>query len=166
MPSIESEQKHRRRRILKAAASAPVVFTLPSGAALAAASLTCAEKSAELAGSGAEPVPGVTTAPDNWMRFSLQGYTINQSGGQLQGFTLGGNWYAVNADGTVVAVVPNGNPNANGTTYYALVDYESYAAGNAQTMYVYLGTPIGSPIAGASCWNSLTGATLTANVIN
>ena len=69
MPSIDSEQRSRRRRILKAAASAPVVFTLPSGAALAAGSLTCAEKSANLAVSGAVPVPGVTLAPDIWMRF-------------------------------------------------------------------------------------------------
>ena len=165
MASTDSEKNIKRRRILKAAASAPVVFTLPTGAALAATSLTCADKSAERA--SLELPAGVTSAPDSWMRFSLPGFRINQPGGQFQGFNLGGTWYAVNADGTVTPVTPNGTPQSNGLTYYALVDYDAYSSGQAASMYVYHGgTGVVSPIAGASCWNSLTGSALSSNVIN
>ena len=170
MASTDSEKNIKRRRILKAAASAPVVFTLPTGAALAATSISCAVKSTNRATSTTETVFGVTTEPDDWMRFSLPGVRINQSGGlgQVNGFNLGGTWYAVNADGTVTAVTAVGVPQPNGRTYYALVDYDAYSSGQAASMYVYHGgTGVVSPIAGASCWNSLTGSALSPpNVIN
>ena len=84
----------------------------------------------------------------------------------MPGFTLGGRWFRVNADGSVTEVTPRGTPQSNGLTYFALVDYEAYSVGQPETVYVYQGAPIASPIAGASCWNSLTGAMLTVNVIN
>ena len=164
MASTDSEKNIKRRRILKAAASAPVVFTLPMGTALAANSISCAVKSADRAAN--ETVAGVTTAPDAWMRFSLPGFTINQSGGPVSGFNFDGRWFRVNGDGSVTVVTPNGTPRANGVTYYALVDYEAYSLGQPASMYVYTGTPIDNPIAGASCWNSLEGTALTGNVIN
>ena len=170
MASTDSEKNIKRRRILKAAASAPVVFTLPTGAALAATSISCAVKSTNRATSTTETVFGVTTEPDDWMRFSLPGVRINQSGrlDKVNGFNLGGTLYAVNADGTVTPVTAAvGLPQPNGLTYYALVDYDAYSSGQAASMYVYHGgTGVVSPIAGASCWNSLEGTALTDNVIN
>ena len=128
MTQSKSERTEQRRRILRAAASAPVILTLPSGAALAATSVTCAQKSQELAQTS--PPAGVASAPDTWMRFEVDVYSFNGSvtatstsafldasatsttataGSTPQAqkelyFTLGSQWYRVLADGTAEPV--------------------------------------------------------------
>ena len=174
MTASDTDQKMRRRKILKAAAGAPVVFTLSTGAALAAGSLGCDVKSANRAATETPPVPGVLTSDtstpslDDWMRFSLEGYELNRAGGpKVDGFLLGGKAYQVNTDGTVTELLDyNGNSKLNGKTYTAIVDYSSYAAGDAESMYVYHGVAVANPIAGASCWNSLNATSLISNIIN
>lgn len=169
MPSTDSEQNIKRRRILKAAASAPVIFTLPSGAALAAGSLTCAAKSLERA--TGETVDGVTVAPDAWMRFSVPGLRLRFTGNRVvDGFRLDGSLYQVVGSDVVLISETPVNEASNGQTYFLLVDYEAYSdpivSPDDPASYVYLGTPTANPIAGASCWNSLNSTDLQSNVIN
>src|SRR5690606_20563225 len=131
MTQSKSERTEQRRRILRAAASAPVILTLPSGAALAATSVTCAQKSQELAQTS--PPAGVASAPDTWMRFEVDVFSFDGSVSStstsafldasatsttttdtdtvssLQAeapiyFTLTDRWYEVLADGTAVRV--------------------------------------------------------------
>lgn len=163
MADNEREQlKQRRRALIKAAGAAPVVFSLTSGSAVAATSLTCKDKSQSLAQT--DKPAGALTDSDKWMRFKVQAYRINQSGGQVTGFTLSNSWYKVD-QGVASVVSPNGAPQPiSGQFFYLLVDYVS------PTQYkIYpASSPVVSPIAGASCWNSLTGAHLTnpPNVVN
>lgn len=173
MPLSQLERTQQRRRLLRAAASAPVVFTLPTGAVLAATSLSCADKSAERFLS--EGAPGVTTSPDSWMRFQVPALKIKPqgSGSHVSGFELNGVYYQPNADGTVAEITnTNGTPTPiAGSNYLLLVDYSTYSSTYSSTssahLYVYPGqTPVSNPIAGASCWSSLTGVLLTTNVIN
>jgi hypothetical protein len=187
MSVSKSDRTEQRRRILRGAVSAPVIFTLPSGAALAQVSTSCAAKSQELAAT--ENPLGIATGLDKWMRFEVEAYSFNGSvkvSGFLDAttagsgttpankndryFQLNGLWYRYNvADGTAMAVTLS-TPTPSGTPVgplYVLVDYAAYSAGTNPTMYVYPArTPVINPIAGASCWNSLTGASLTETVIN
>ncbi|NLF54574.1 MAG: hypothetical protein GX576_09335 [Thauera phenolivorans] len=199
MTQSKSERTEQRRRILRAAASAPVILTLPSGAALAATSVTCAQKSQELAQNS--PPAGVAAAPDNWMRFKVDVYSFTGSVSATSTsafldasatgsadavasaapaaqkelyFTLSSQWYRVLADGTADPVAlsaannkPIGELAKPEGERFVLVDYAAYQAGISQTLYVYpTSSPVINPISGASCWNSLTGATLTSTVIN
>ena len=89
-------------------------------------------------------------------------------------FTLSSQWYRVLADGTADPVAlsaannkPIGELAKPEGERFVLVDYAAYQAGISQTLYVYpTSSPVINPISGASCWNSLTGATLTSTVIN
>lgn len=169
MPLSQLERTQQRRRLLRAAASAPVVFTLPTGAVLAATSLSCADQSAERFLS--EGAPGVTTSPDSWMRFQVQALSIKPQGGgpHVSGFEFNGAYYQPNADGTVVQITnTNGTPTQiAGSNYHLLVDYSTYSSTSSPHLYVYPGqAPVSNPIAGASCWSSLTGVLLTTNIIN
>ena len=142
-----------------------MVFTLPNGSALAAASMSCAQKSDNLA--DRSPPTGVTTSADTWMRYRLDAYSINQSGGPVSGITFGGKWYRVDVNGIATEVTPNGNPQPiSGSYYYALVDYSTYPTTGAIGSVYPAKSPIDNPIAGASCWNSLLSTALTSNVIN
>lgn len=170
MSNPVSERTKQRRRILRAAAGGPIVLTLPSGAAFAATSLSCQVKSAVMAFD--ESTAGAVTSADKWVRFEVAAYRINQSGGPVDGFKLlfDGNddWYRVHDNGTVSSVTPNGNPSATGGYFYLLVDYDAYISnGSDPRMFVYRGDPIANPIAGTSCWNSIssTADELSSNVI-
>lgn len=159
--------KQRRRALIKAAAATPAVLTLPSGAALAAASLTCKDKSQTIA--QADPPPGARTFNDDWMRYRVPAFSIKQPGGPVKGFEYpAGTWYKVDGAGKAYSInlqPGNGNlPTPTGGYYYLLVNYSS-----GQTFdSVYVGQQLPNPIAGASCWNSLTGAQLTnpPNLVN
>lgn len=173
MPLSPPERVKQRRRVLQAAVGAPVIFTLPSGAALAAASLSCQDKSAQLRTS--QGAAGVTSATDTWIRYRLPQYSFkaknlstHQSLGTVNGFTFNSKWYIVqNGDAVEVELNGNGSYTATGSNYYALVDYSKYSPTANPTSYVYpSATPVASPVAGASCWNSLLATSLTANVIN
>jgi len=174
------KKKQRRRDILKAAVGAPAVFTLPTGSALAATSLTCVDKGNQL------PTPnGVTTtaSSDTWIRYSVpaisfrksvsgnvraNGFKLSKSGG-LAGF----DYYEVSGT-TINQVIPHNNVNempvVGITNYYLLVDSKAYLDTKAPKDYIYLGTAISQPVAGASCWNSVIATpgikTLTSNLIN
>ena len=168
MPLSQLERTQQRRRLLRAAASAPVVFTLPTGAVLAATSLSCADRSeARFLSEGA---PGVTTSPDSWMRFQVQALSIKPQGDgpHVSGFEFNGAYYQPNPDGTVAQITnTNGTPKQIEGNYLLLVDYSTYSSTSSPHLYVYPGqTPVSNPIAGASCWSSLTGVLLTTNVIN
>lgn len=171
MPASDNDQKLRRRKILKAAAGAPVVFTLPTGAALAAGSLGCDVKSQNRATT--EQPTGVisstsgTAAADDWMRYKLDGLNITLTDDTVvQGFMLDNSYYKVLADGTVELISTFKSATPSTAIYSALVDYDSFKAGNSASMYVYHGDLVASPIAGCSCWNSLNGDSLISNIIN
>jgi hypothetical protein len=166
MSSSKADRARQRRRILQAAVGAPVVLTLPSGAVLAAGSLSCAEKSQERAAT--ELPAGLTTVPgDTWMRYRLQKYT----GAGLNYVVLDtSNWYLVDeATGaaTALSAAPSPLPTAVADTYYyALVNFETYSDTAPEMLKIYPGTsPVSSPIAGESCWNSLMGTALGSNIL-
>lgn len=191
MVTSQSERSKRRRQVLQAAVGVPAMLTLPNGAAAAVASLTCADKSQALAQSlsgTTSPVKGLAISADTWMRYSVQGLRILIPSGNgnstkwVPGFKLGSAYYEVLlgidgaptgiAEGRNLAIV-NGNGKTNqetdpGKTYYLLVDYAKYSSASLNTpeVFVYPANVAASPIAGASCWNSLMGTHLNGNVIN
>jgi len=63
----EELTRARRRRLLLGAAAIPTVYTLTSGAGVAAASLTCWDTQSQTA-----TPPLVTTAPDQWYRSTMK----------------------------------------------------------------------------------------------
>lgn len=175
------KKKQRRRDILKAAAGVPAVFTLPTGAALAATSLTCVAK-----GIKNLPTPGgVTTSSDTWIRFRVPAISFNKTASgtvtSVNGFRLsksGGGYNYFEVSGTPISqVTPASPPNISTVTgvtnYFLLVDSADYSDTATTTNYIYLGTTgtIAQPIAGASCWNSVIASPgvikgLTNNLIN
>ena len=176
MTQLQSEkQKQRRRGILKAIASTPVIFTLPAGAQVAAASLTCKDKSLELATTN--PPRGAAANSDTWIRYKVQRKKIRISvpGSPKKKinntFTINNQWYRV--DGGIVENITESYDSdftpvdVSGKSYYLLVDHSDYPGTGSQS-YVYLGTDnqVASPIAGNSCWNSITGIPLNSNVLN
>lgn len=164
MSSPNPDRTQQRRRLLKTAASVPVVLTLPSGAALAAASGMCVENG--LTGFTSD-VQRVAVATDSFVRISLQKYTIKpMTGPDVQGFTYNSRWYQV-TDGLASEVFPKVNGTGpmvspvEGQFYYALAGYDPSPGGGLT------GTPIidnslngTQPVAGGSCWTSLTGEAL------
>lgn len=178
----EEQKKQRRRGILKAVAGAPVLFTLPTGAAVAAVSITCKDKSAALANNN--PPPGALASAagtDKWVRYRVENLTIQTNGNQgatfSNAFKLGGIWYQV--IGNTVSNIPgNVPPGQNGTSfnpkryYYLLVDHTKYlnSTTTSPQSFVYLGSTqlVTAPIAGGSCWNSITpgGQVPTSNILN
>lgn len=179
--SQSEQQKQRRRSVLKAVAGAPVIFTLSAGADVAAASITCKDKSATLATTN--PPPGAlpsAAGTDIWVRYRVENVTIRTtgSGGETLSnvFNLGGVWYRVDGN-TVSRVIGNVNTGQGPTSfnppkyYYLLVDHTKYlnSAITSPQSFVYLGADnsVTAPIAGSSCWNSiLPGANLTTNLLN
>ena len=168
--SLQTDRKRERRRVLQAAVGLPVVFTLPSGAALAAVSVSCDVKGKGIYNPSS--VPGVASTTDTWMRYRLPQYSIVVStAGADQtvfGILLNGTYYQVNANGSAQSVTPKDGttPAQTGTDYFSLVDYSRYPS-NDPASYIYPGvTTIDTPIAGSSCWNSLLSTSLNSNVIN
>lgn len=154
----------KRRRLLQAASVVPVVLTLPSGAALAAGSLTCDIKSTNLALNLGASLKLIDSLPgDTWMRKRLDKYIVGTS----SYIRVNDVWYQVNADGTATPSTPSPEPTTpSGEYYYALVDYAAYDAG-APGGYYYpvVSAPLATPIAGESCWNSLNGTQLGSNIL-
>ncbi len=155
MSDIESK-KLQRRALVKAVAAAPVVFTLPSGAALATTSLTCADKSKLDTNT---PRPRISTTTDKWVRYRVEKISF-VSQGQKIGFVLNNNYYSV-ASGVATLVTGNiSNVAQTGQHYYLLVDYDAYKSGSSVIASAYpADSSITNPIAGGSCWASLTGVT-------
>jgi hypothetical protein len=166
MAPMKRDNLQVRRTLLKGALGAPAVFTLPTGAAMAAASLTCIEKAQEQA--QASGIQGLTTTPDQWVRAKLVVYeAIPDKPGAVSSSTSGGigatspgadankikvvtvdqmtTWYDLN--GNKVAVK---NPKQTGESVYALVDYSSPS--NPQLFPAQ--NPVTSP-ASTSCAASL-----------
>ncbi|HHW62868.1 MAG TPA: hypothetical protein GX403_02740 [Rhodocyclaceae bacterium] len=170
MSASDNTSQEKRRRLIKSAAVAPVVLTLPSGSALAASSAMCDQKSADAFDSS--PAFAVTTATDRWMRAQLQMYTFK---GKVEGqngtkdysgfkYNINNNVnYAVIAGVAVPLTQTTQETLLPGQYFYVLVDYR----GDQPVGLILDSSSIGAqnPIAGASCWNSLTGDTLVENVI-
>lgn len=167
MPAPDHSSQEKRRRLIKSAAAAPIVLTLPSGSALAASSAMCDKKSADAF--AASPAPAVTAVSDRWMRAQLQQYAFKgkvegaNGAASFTGFKYGGTNYAVVNGVAVPLVQTNQESMLQGQFYYVLVDYK----GDQPVGLILDSSSIGvqNPIAGASCWNSLTGETLVENVI-
>lgn len=158
MSAPDNTSHEKRRRLIKAAAAAPVVFTLPSGAALAATSSpTCDAKS--LTRFNTSSVDAVVSEPgDGWVRGQFQSWTFrikNQNSNSI-GFNHLGNWYLVsNGSASLVRTeVQTNGTNApkerQGEYHYVLLNYPD------QTNLILSASQLDrAPIAGASCWNSL-----------
>ena len=170
MSAPDNTSHEKRRRLIKSAAAAPIVLTLPSGSALAASSAMCERKSADAFADN--PASAVTAGSDRWMRAELQMYSFKgkveglNGTAEYIGFKYDGVNYAVINGAAKPIVLSNGNDAETllpGQSFYVLVDYKGY-----QPVGLILdSSSIGAqnPIAGASCWNSLTGDTLVENVI-
>ncbi len=174
----EEQKKQHRRGILKAVAGVPVIFTLSAGTNVAAASISCKEKN-----QAALPTPGgVSATSDTWIRYKVQKQSItitNTNNGNVvqanNAFTLDNiKWYRANVSTHVVnpvnplRAISNALP-VPGQFYYLLVDHSEFSSGANPENFVYLGTEnsASDPVAGGSCWTSLTGITTnTGNVIN
>jgi hypothetical protein len=78
----EDLTRARRRRLLLGAAAIPTVYTLTSGAGVAAASLTCWDRSLQTA----TPAP-VTAAPDQWVRAPMKSGTTG-TGWKTMGYCM------------------------------------------------------------------------------
>ncbi|HRP97637.1 MAG TPA: hypothetical protein PL143_15450 [Rhodocyclaceae bacterium] len=170
MSPFQSERREHRRRILKAAAGVPVVLTLPSGAAMAAVSVTCDARSQDLY--RAEGAAGFPTSPDAWMRVQLPKYSIRlkKSGRYVDGFRFSSGttvrWFKVDGDEAIEVTgelhTAHAPQEVAGEYYYGLIDYQN---GYGELLLTQDDQDV-MPIAGCSCWNSLTGSTLTTNVID
>jgi hypothetical protein len=139
--------RQRRRALIKAAGAAPVVFSLASGSAVAAASLTCADKTR-----GQRGVPPVTSATDGWVRVKVTQLKFKLGLATWYGFQYGSQYYSVVGAGAVpFALLPGTVVTQQASSYYLAVNYVSPG--------VYGVDPVGpfhgNPIAGASCWNSV-----------
>jgi hypothetical protein len=154
-----------RRKLLRSAAAAPAIFTLPCGAALAATSVTCVAKSESMRSSA----KGLTAGTDNWVRVRIQVQNAwfkagTESPIQYKAINVAGKWYhAYDGVGVIKAgveiAIPLFSPPGKlpapipGTYVYGLVDYSKSGA----TGYGYFPAdgPVAQPVAGASCWNSM-----------
>ena len=152
-----------RRRILKAAAGAPVVLTVNAGSAQANGSLGCVNDSIDRANE-VFPATVEETAPDrgDWVRVQVmrrryEHNGFNGNGKYTEGYRIPdtdlGKWYRVSGKGDDdVQVEPHGVESwAEVVTtdhYYLLADYPS---GNP----IAGGSSTGTPIAGGSCWASM-----------
>lgn len=167
MSAPDNTSHEKRRRLIKSAAAAPVVLTLPSGAALAASSAMCDKKSADAF--AVSPAPAVTALSDRWMRAQLQAYAFKgkvegqNAATDYTGFKYNGVNYAVINGSAVPLVQTNQEALLQNQYFYVLVDYK----GDQPIGLILDSSSISTqnPIAGASCWNSLTGDTLLENVI-
>lgn len=175
MSNPVSERTRQRRRILRAAAGVPVVFTLPSGAVLASTSIMCAENSAdEFLLAGQKPKV-FESAPDMWMRVRVPKLLMFPEGvgggngndaGRVPGFnyppgTL--SYYKVEND-VAVEFTPNQNganqPDTTEEYYFILANNDGLTGEIALSI-----ADVDNPIAGHSCWNSLKGTSFNSNVI-
>lgn len=166
--SQSEQQKQRRRSVLKAVAGAPVIFTLSAGTDVAAASITCVNKSATLAAS-TNPFRAASST-DTWVRYRVQRkkikITLNGTGQLVtNAFTLGSDWYLVDGSGVVSNVTAIRRTNytpvdLTNQFYFLLVDHAKYLTStitSPQSFVILDSSNIGiAPVAGASCWNSVT----------
>lgn len=176
MSSPEQDRAAHRRKLIKAAVAMPAVFTLPSGAALAATSTQCSANSLQ-AYEQSKPATFAGTT-DTWVRLKLERFRIHVNAGsggwkQIDAFRYPpatGPWYQVVDDGSravqVTATVFSGggskNPASTGTYYYGLLDYKGETS--PPELLLQQGNGI-NPIAGGSCWTSLTGVDAPGNIL-
>jgi hypothetical protein len=146
---VQSQEVQRRRRVLRGLVGAPVIYTLPLGSALAASSLGCLDKSQALA--AADNPDGITSAPDDWVRAPL---VVKENGSNIYVSVSGSDpWFKyepVSGAVTQINNLPGGAADSQ-KKYYGLVDYQ----GNNIYGVFPQESAVMSPIAGASCWNSL-----------
>lgn len=170
MSTSKQNQIEKRRKLIKSAVGAPALFTLPGavGSAMAAASLGCDVKS-QATFADESPVTGFPSAPDKWMRVRCEVWTfrLESGGAAVTGFKFNGAYYQVTsgvAQQVAVKLTPSSQAPVQvaGQYVYALVDYQQ----SAPATIVLDPNKAVSPIAGASCWNSLTSSNLSSNVIN
>lgn len=160
-------RREARRRILRAAVGAPVVFTLPSGAALAATSSQCEANAQEMAFTQSASMPDqVTGSPDGWLRYSVQKYLIPQSGANVYGFVLIDRynqeaWYKVEGGAAIPVTLMPGSGAGNkpsavaGQYYYLLVNYEKFQQSSDPAVFADPQETNYSPMSG-SCWTSIS----------
>ena len=162
MSDFHHSPRETRRRLIKSAAVAPIVFTLPSGAALAAASATCDAKSLTTFVNSDPRVKAVDIASDGWVRAAFQRVDFNgklvQTGAAqaFSGFIYEGRYYGVNELTGVATHVPHVSGQGAavpGKSYYVLVSYTSETPIFDSATVTSISGP--SPISGGSCWNSL-----------
>ncbi len=161
MSKAVSEKNEQRRRILRAATAAPIVLTLPSGAALANTSLMCDQNSKARFDWEKNSINTFSPAADDWMRVKLQEYQIVVVSGDAPviGFQYNGQWYKVESDVAMLIGTPD-EATLTGNSIYGLADYN----GGNPVVLLDKNSAV-SPIAGASCWNSLTGSNHASNVL-
>lgn len=148
----DKSRKEARRRLIKSAAAAPVVFTLPTGAALAQSSSTCQASSLERFAT--ENPPAVKVASDNWVRAQFQALKFRVQGeSEESGGFLHNSYYKVLDGSAQAVVVEEGSVSVNSEVagYFVLVN-----AGDPATI-ILDSSYASAPIAGASCWNSVVG---------
>ncbi|WP_341645746.1 hypothetical protein [Thauera sp. SDU_THAU2] len=128
--SVDDKSRNEaRRRLIKSAAAAPVVFTLPSGAALAATSSSCEANSSGLF--GRETPRAVEMGTDKWVRARVQALkfkAVKAAGNgseNVNGFMYGDSYYKVSNGGAEEVTLKFGSqptlyPNQY---YYVLVNY-------------------------------------------
>lgn len=163
--------KQRRRALIKAAGAAPVVFTLPNGSALAASSTNaCIDRGQALAAQ--DPHGYVEARSDGWVRVSVaRVFKTNGNGGLI------GEWFSYNGiDYTVTrtlsgitatqmsGAIPGGTQ--TGGSFYLLVGYQGTRLDGTAIYGVSITSQVGTPVAGASCWNSVNPTSPTAGTGN
>lgn len=128
MSSSNNTRAEQRRRIMRAAVGAPIMYTLSSGVALAQGSLLCAEKN-----STPDELQTFTEDPDLMVRVTLQKFTVGAHGNASDVDRLvvfqypDGTWYQV-VDDTAASFTPmleNSPVEVSGDFLYALVEYSS-----------------------------------------
>jgi hypothetical protein len=171
IPSEETRTRNTetRRRLVKSAVAAPMVFTLPMGASLAAESVSCVDKIDST--DAALLVGSADLADDLWVRVQLplKRFVLKNSGAScggtppnVTGFDYDGKWYTYTVGESAAIPVPSDkrvcNPVAkttSPTTVYALVDVSFDPMALSGPIRVsQVDDPI-TPVPGASCWNSV-----------
>jgi hypothetical protein len=145
---VRSQEVQRRRRVLRGLVGVPAIYTLPLGSAFAASSLGCVAKSQAFA---AEDSPGgITSAPDDWVRAPL---VVKENASNIYVSVSGDDpWFKYEpGSGAVTPVELPGDATDSQQEYYGLVDYQG---DNIHGVFPQE-SAVTSPIAGASCWNSL-----------
>jgi hypothetical protein len=152
-PPTQHRRNEQRRRLLQGLVGGPVIYTLPIGANVAAASLTCIDKGATAGNAAPRLIEDSALASDNWVRLRVE---LMKDGSWNYVF-VNSQWFTVqptlNGAWQVVPFHPFVNPPTSFNPVkhlYALVDYNN---GTGNTFYP-ADTLIDQP-ATASCWNSV-----------
>lgn len=139
-----------RRRLLRGAAAAPAVFTLPASASVPMGSFSdCAAGATKRMA----PPENMTANPDKWVRVQLQVHEVEIQGvrGKRDAVKIAHDWYDANSGGRL-ALVKSSEVAKPPRYKYGLVDYSPGSSGRHA---YYPQHSVQTPVPGHSCWNSL-----------